>query len=310
MKFRHLTSLALAGVPLFDLCPPPPPPSIVSLEIVQAEISTLPRGNSIRFPELEYLKLDGNNLVLEIPNSWFEGMSVNIEVIHLRNNGIFKLPEVLPVKSRFRFLSLVSNNLLTIPDMLACQSLTRILIRFNPVTWDEKLCWRRLWDRVRAPLVGKDDVECQGPLPLRATMLSNVNPKAMGCYNGKLPSYDTMVCGGGGGGGGNGVFCIYVLQMWMHSNFDWYNMINSTVVFQDCLTASSVYRDLNEAVTKDNQIPLHPLHERMKAAGWEALWHLCHGTDESYRYIEWRLYQWEVFQFKSQVNWVFFHTRR
>ena len=52
------------------------------------------------------------------------------------------------------------------------------------------------------------------------------------------------------------------------------------LVFQDCLTASSVYCDLNEAVTKDNQIFQHPLHERMKAAGWEALWHLCHETDE------------------------------
>ena len=188
IKFSRLSIIKLSKIVLPDLNVLQLPPSILVLDIVKAEISTLPQVDGhTTFPKLTRLKLNENKLSGEIPYSWLENVSANIKLFNLASNGIVKLPEIIPVKPRLFFVAIENNRLSTIPDMLDFPSLEHLFIRDNPITCDQKMCWRRLWDRKREPLVGDDDVMCQMPHFLRRTMLSNINPKAMGCYNGKLP---------------------------------------------------------------------------------------------------------------------------
>ena len=194
VKFRRLRTLNLDGVALPDLNVLPLPLSIRVISVIHAEISTLPQVDRTRFPELSWLWLGSNKLSLEIPYSWFENMSANIMGIVLRNNYIAKLPEAIPVKIRLHYFNLANNHLLTIPDMLDFPDLRQLFIGDNPVTCDRGMCWWRLWDRMRAPLFLKDDIECKRPPLLRVTMLSNVNPKAMGCYNGKWAINEAFTC--------------------------------------------------------------------------------------------------------------------
>ena len=184
IKFNQLSLIRLMGIALPDFYVLQLPPSIRTLYISNAEISMLPQVGHTRFPILTWLYLPGNKLGPEIPYSWFENISINIQLLHLATNNIIKLPESLPVKPRLSFVAIEKNRLLTIPDMMDFPALKQLYIRNNPVTCDQKMCWRRLWGRKRAPLRG-DDVICQMPLFLRGTKLSNVNPKAMGCYNGR-----------------------------------------------------------------------------------------------------------------------------
>ena len=186
IKFSRLEDMRLLGLAISDLNVLQLPPSIRLLYVIKAGISTLPQVGHTRLPTLTRLGLPRNKLRLDIPYSWFENISINIRALNLAANGIVKLPEILPVKPHLYSVVIDKNRLLTIPDMLDFPALTHLFIRKNPVICDRKMCWRRLWDRKRAPLIG-DDVMCQMPPFLRGTMLSNVNPKAMGCYNGKWP---------------------------------------------------------------------------------------------------------------------------
>ena len=49
------------------------------------------------------------------------------------------------------------------------------------------MCWRRLWNRMRAPLASSHDVTCVQPPELMGYKLSKVNPKLMGCMGGMHP---------------------------------------------------------------------------------------------------------------------------
>ena len=221
MKFSLLDRIRLEGIALPDLDVLPLPPTLRTLIVVKTGISTLPQVDHNRFPVLTVLSLAQNKLSIEVPYSWFERLPISIKVIRLKINGIVKLPEIFPVKPHLFFLAIENNRLSTIPDMLDCPALSRLFIRNNPITCDWKMCWRRLWDRKRAPLIGKDDIQCQSPPSLRGTMLSDVNPRVMGCYNGKDPFMSRWL-------GGNGVFasrqtcvndlqhvpCIIVLHKW------------------------------------------------------------------------------------------------
>ena len=183
INFNRLRSISLMEIKLPDLNVLQLPPSIRELFIFKAEMSTLPQVGRSRFPELTWVYLKGNELSLEIPYHWFENISMSIHTLLLATNGIVKLPEILPVKPRLSFFAIENNRLLTIPDMLDFPALKYLLFRSNPITCDQKMCWKRLWNRKRAPL-HDDDVMCQMPPFLRGTMLSDVNPKVMGCFNG------------------------------------------------------------------------------------------------------------------------------
>ena len=149
--------------------------------VIHVEILIMPQVDHTRFPELSWLCIASNKLSLEIPYSWFENMSASIHAIILRDNDIARIPEVIPVNFRLHYFNLANSHLLTIPDMLDFPNLRQLFIRDNPVICDQGMCWWRLWDRMRVPLLGKHDVECKRPPLLRGTMLSNVNPKATGC---------------------------------------------------------------------------------------------------------------------------------
>ena len=186
IKFSRLSSIKLKGIVLPDLNVLQLPPSIVALDLSNAEISILPEVGHTKFPKLTWLKLQKNRLNVEIPHSWFENISMNIRAFTLVSDGVTKLPDILPIKPRLSFFAMEYNRLLTLPDMLDFPALEHIFFRNNPITCDQKMCWKRLWDRKRAPLRG-DDVRCQMPPFLQGTKLSNVNPKVMGCYNGEWP---------------------------------------------------------------------------------------------------------------------------
>ena len=181
------------GLALFDLNVLNLPPSIRSRYVNNAGISTSPQVGHARFPTLTWLNLSRNKLSIVIPYSWFENISINMQALNLARNCVVKLPEILPVKPHLSTFAIYKNRLLTIPDMLNFPALKRLFIKDNPVTCDRKMCWRRLWDRKRTPLIG-DDVRCQMPHFLRGTKLSNVNPKAMGCCNGKWPIGQGLAC--------------------------------------------------------------------------------------------------------------------
>ena len=197
IKFSRLSIIKLKGIVLPDLNVLELPPSIWALDIANAEISILPQVGHTNFPKLTWLKLKNNKLSVEIPYSWFDNISMNIRGFTLAGDGVTKLPEILPVKPHLLFFAIEYNRLLTLPDMLDFPALEYIFFRNNPITCDQKMCWKRLWDRKRAPLHG-DDASCQMPPFLRGTMLSNVDPKAMGCYNGEWPTgvLVSKACGG------------------------------------------------------------------------------------------------------------------
>ena len=59
------------------------------------------------------------------------------------------------------------NDLETVPDLLGLKKLDALLSADNSrIKCDQRLCWRRLWERMRAPLVEEDDVICVEPLLL------------------------------------------------------------------------------------------------------------------------------------------------
>ena len=186
-KFTRLSSLKLTEVALPDLNVLQLPPSIRALSIFDTGLSTLPQVGRTRFPKLTWIYLVRNDLNLEIPYSWFNNISIDIQALSLAADGVVSVPEILPIKPSLSFFAIEKNRLVTIPDMLDFSALKYLFIRDNPVTCDQKMCWRRLWDRKRAPLLG-DDVRCQMPLRLQGAMLATVNPKLLSCYNGKWSS--------------------------------------------------------------------------------------------------------------------------
>ena len=175
----HMTFSRLHDVDNINL-----PPSLKILRIGDNRILRFPNVSSRRFPILTELYLS-NNDITNISDSDIAGMSSMITRLALSGNNLVELGDVTPITD-LGILWLSNNQLQTIPDMLdGLPNLWGLNIGDNTrLTCDRRMCWRRLWKRVRSPLLYGDDVECKAPPAARGHRLSMINPGFMKCDQG------------------------------------------------------------------------------------------------------------------------------
>ena len=181
--FVQLRQLYVNGISTSDLDSVYLPPSIALLLTDRMQLAVFPNISSARFPKLSYLRANRNQFQ-ETPHP-FLGLSKTMKFIDIASAKMRSADgmESLPLLRGFR---INDNELETVPDLLGLMNLTRLRIGSNSrMNCDYRMCWRRLWDRIRAPLVEEDDVICVEPPKFANRTLSLVNPKFMLCNNGK-----------------------------------------------------------------------------------------------------------------------------
>ena len=182
-QFPKLKSIIITGTRTSDINDVYLPPTINSLRIDLMRLTVFPNLTSVRFPKLGYLRASRNQFQ-ETPNP-FLGLSKTVWFIDIRSAKLRSAGgiESVPRLGGFR---IHDNELETVPDLLGLKWLKRLRIAGNSrMNCDYRMCWRRLWKRMRAPLVEEDDVTCVEPPLLANKKLSLVNPKFMWCDNGK-----------------------------------------------------------------------------------------------------------------------------
>ena len=189
-RFPKLRQVEIMGIKTNDLKNIHLPPTITYLDIEQMKLTVFPNLTSARFPKLIYLRANKNNFK-EVRNP-FRDMNLKmwqiaIDTANMRStDGVETLPNLAG-------LSITGNHFETVPDLIGSRKLWKLRIADNSrMICDYRMCWRRLWDRVRQPLRDQDDVTCVKPPFLTGNTLSSVNPKFMQCENGKgIKSYYT-----------------------------------------------------------------------------------------------------------------------
>ena len=182
-QFLKLRSIYITGIRTSDINGIYLPPTLDSLQIDLMQLTVFPNLTSARFPKLGYLRA-GRNQFQETLNP-FLGLSKTVWMIDIQSaklrfaGGIESLPRL----GGFRIFD---NELETVPDLLVLKWLKRHRIAGNSrMNCDYRMCWRQLWNRMRAPLLEEDDITCVEPPLLANKKLSLVNPKFMRCDNGK-----------------------------------------------------------------------------------------------------------------------------
>ena len=133
-------------------------------------------------------------LLSHFPN--MSSMPKDITYFSLMGGGLKEIGDVT-VMTNLEALDLAYNFLETVPDMLeGLPRLTHLQIRGQGrLSCDQRMCWRRLWNRVRAPLVYEDDVMCKGPPEIIFELfriypdigpLSLMDPGFMQCNQGEV----------------------------------------------------------------------------------------------------------------------------
>ena len=186
MRLDHFTSLrsisprGLRGVELDSL---KLPVSLTYLDLRKMHLVTFPNLSVVRFPHLSRLNAQANRFQ---QGSNFWGVTKSIGSIAIDSSNLYTADGLELLQNLYR-LEIKSNKLETIPDLLGLRKLKRLLMKGNSrMNCDKRICWRRLWDRVRHRLQISDDVVCVEPPLLAGHSLSKVNPKFMQCSNGKL----------------------------------------------------------------------------------------------------------------------------
>ena len=158
------------------------PPSLQYLRLVVNRITQVPNVSSRRLPALTELHLHHNNL-RNVSDSALAGMR-NMKRLSLAQANLVALGDV-SVLDNLETLWLYENSLETIPDMLGGVPKLRYLsIRDNSrMTCDRRMCWWRLWGRVRPP-IQSDEVDCVYPTAARGHRLSLISPGFMNCGQG------------------------------------------------------------------------------------------------------------------------------
>ena len=191
-RFPKLKVVEIMGIKTSDLQTVYLPPTITYLDIEHMKLTVFPNLTSARFPKLAYLRANNNNFQA-VPNP-FSNMNrkmwrIDINGANMRSaDGVETLPNLAG-------LFITGNHLETVPDLIGSRKLWLLRIADNSrLICDYRMCWRRLWDRVRQPLRDQDDVTCVKPKFLAGNTISLVNPKFMQCENGKvIESYYTGV---------------------------------------------------------------------------------------------------------------------
>ena len=158
-------------------------------------LSHFPNISSAKFPSLTVLYLEGSRIT-SISDSVLASMPKNITSLYLMDNFLKEVGD-MTVLTNLRSLNLASNFLETIPDMLdGLPKLNYLKINSQDrMSCDQRMCWRRLWNRVRAPLVHEDDAMCRGPPEIifgifriypDIGLLSLMDPEFMQCNQGEV----------------------------------------------------------------------------------------------------------------------------
>ena len=161
------------------------PSTIKRLYLNNNEIPQFPNLCSTRLPQLKLLSL-GYNHITHISNSSLACMSNMVEELWIYITPLREIgdPTVLP---NLQFLDVGRNELETFPDILAGLSrLEGFHIDHNTrMTCDHRMCWRRLWDRVRSPIRYAMNVKCMAPPNVRGHYLMSISPAFMQCDQGE-----------------------------------------------------------------------------------------------------------------------------
>ena len=170
------------------------PQSVQTLTIMYNGLTQFPNVSSSRLPALRFLEL-GGNYITHISDSALTSMSSTLRILSLHTNKLIEIGDITPLNN-LEILLLGQNQLETIPDMLEGVPLIR---RFEfkeniRMACDHRMCWMRLWDRVRSPIPIKDDVQCMGPPAARGHFLSLINPAFMQCHQGGITEFEYQKC--------------------------------------------------------------------------------------------------------------------
>ena len=182
--FTSLGTIGLSGLPLKSTDSLKLPPSIRTWSTINTGLAAFPNITSSAYPKLGFIALNSNPQIKVIPDDVWEQVSDNLHTFQVSMTGLSTMVD-LTLKKNLKQIVISNNHLETIPDLLNMTLLIKLFIARNSrMTCDHRMCWRRLWDRMRAPLASSDDVTCVQPPELAGYKLSGVNPKLMGCMGG------------------------------------------------------------------------------------------------------------------------------
>ena len=181
-RFTSLSQLTIRGLRGIDFDELTFPTSLTHLGLSHMRLSTFPNLSLGRFPKLRSINV-ARNTFQEASN--FLGVTRKITWISIYSSNLHSA-DGLELLQNLNYLQIIDNKLETIPDLLKLPKLRRMLINGNSrMNCDKRMCWRRLWDRVRQPFYKSDDVKCVQPPLLAGHEMLSVNPKFMQCDNGK-----------------------------------------------------------------------------------------------------------------------------
>ena len=194
--FRAFTSLrvvALSGLPLKNMSNLKLSPSTELIRVVSADITAFPNLTYSNFPKLSSLYIKGNPINIITDDVW-QYVADSLQILDVSQTGLSVMVD-LTLRPNLQKIYISNNHLETISDLLNMTSLTTLKIDGNSrMSCDHRMCWRRLWDRVREPLASYDDVTCIQPSELAGYKLSVVNPELMDCAKGTIFHYVFELC--------------------------------------------------------------------------------------------------------------------
>ena len=195
--FTSLIVLLLPKTDLFSLVNLTIPPTIREINVGQTRLTSFPNVTASRLPRLSTLKIYGNSIT-DISTASFEGISDDLQTIYFHDNGLLWVPD-LSSKPKLETIKLHGNNLETVPDLLT-PNLKELTLADNPIICDRRMCWWKMWHRLKSKPAITDDVICTNPPKLTGSVLAEVNPRDMHCYKGNERSpcnwsnYDSRGC--------------------------------------------------------------------------------------------------------------------
>ena len=152
------------------------------LDIGGMRLRVFPNLTASRFPKLWNLRIRANDFQDTL--NPFEDMNQIVTVIDIQHSKLKSVSGVETLSNLYNFYA-TGNELETVPDLLGLKNLIRLKISDNSrMTCDQRMCWRRLLNRVRNPLTDEDDVTCVHPPAITGHPLSTINPKFMNCVKG------------------------------------------------------------------------------------------------------------------------------
>ena len=197
--FTSLRIFSASSIPLETIETIFIPPTIKTLWFGNNGIQIFPNVSAKRFPVLWSIGLDRNQFT-HVSDSTLLGISMSLTVLNLQMGELESIGDIT-VLPNLKYVYLRKNNLETIPDLLnGLPKLLYLWITENKrLSCDRRMCWRRLWERVRTP-GNFDDVMCQQPEEVKGLQLSEVNPKFMNCSEGSGDIHGYFWVDGGQGG--------------------------------------------------------------------------------------------------------------